>query len=169
MTTTAIALRAAGVAALLGGGARIVAAVIPAAPGSVELEALYTAIDGFLLLGLFGFYARRAEALGLAGLVAFTLAVCAFSLIGGPDADPFGFSTYQVGASILALAMALLGVAALVRRSAPPWAPLGWIAALGAGLATGTGAPWAFTAAGILFGAGFVAAGVELVRGPAPA
>lgn len=160
-------MRMAGAAAILGGGARIVASFIPWSPDQPALEALYAAIDMLLLLGLVGLYARKAAVMGAPGLVAFVVAVCAFSLIGGPDADPFGFSTYQVGAAVLALAMALLGAVALVRRALPVWAPLGWIAGLFVGLLAGAAGSWAFAAAGVLFGAGFVAAGIELIRRPA--
>lgn len=155
--------RMAGVAALLGGGARVAASFIPWSPGDASLEALYAAIDMLLLLGLFGVYARKAAVLGPVGLIGFVAATCALSLIGGPDADPFGVSTYRVGASILSVAMALFGVVALVRRAMPPWAPICWLASLGAGLAsTGADASGSFMAAGVLFGAGFVAAGLEL-------
>lgn len=158
-------IKMAGAAALLGGGARIVASFIPWSPGEPSLEALYAAIDMLLLLGLVGLYGRKSTVLGAPGLVAFIVAVCSFSFIGGPDADPFGFSTYQVGAAVLALAMASFGAVALVRRAMPPWAPIGWIASLLAGLlAAATGGASGLAAAGVLFGAGFTAAGLAMMR-----
>lgn len=157
--------RLAGVSAILGGLARIGAGLLPA-DGSPMIEALYDLTDVLMLLGLIGWYARYAGALGWLGVAGFAAAVAAFSFIGGPDADPFPFSTYQVGAAVLAIAMTVLSAAALLRRAGPPWAPIAWIAALALGIAAGAAPQIAllFVGAGLCFGLGFVLAGLSLLR-----
>jgi len=166
-------VRLAGAAAALGGAARVLSAFVPYVPSHPGLEALYAAIDVLLSFGLVGAYLTRAREIGVAGLCAFVLAASGLSFIGGPDADVFGFSTYQVGGAVVALAMAAFGAIVLVRRAAAPWAPACWIASLAAGLVASLGpagdsryAHWAFVAAGVLFGAGFVAIGREMLRQP---
>lgn len=159
--------RAAGAAALAGGVLRIIAA-FPLSAGPTTLEWLYTAIDALLLLGLIGIYLSRAARLGYLGFASFVVAVVALSFIGGPDADPFGFSTYQEGATTLAIAMVGLSLA-WVRAGERPWiAPLLWFSSVViAGILALLPAPlpsYGLSAAGILFGAGFGAAGLVLLR-----
>ncbi|MBI1187539.1 MAG: hypothetical protein GC206_09460 [Alphaproteobacteria bacterium] len=161
--------RAAAAAAILGGAARI-AAAFPLGLALPEAEALYAVIDMLLLAGLIGLYLDRAHALGFLGLAAFALAFASLSLIGGPDADPWGFSTYREGATALAIAMAGLSIAWISRGQKPIWPPLLWFASLAAGgaLTQAPGLePLALHLAGVLFGAGFVAAGAALLRRPA--
>lgn len=160
----------AALAAMLGGGLRVVAA-LPLGLAAARAELLYDAIDALLLLGLIGVYLARARALGAIGFGAFVVALCSLSFIGGPDADPWGFSTYQVGAATLTLALAALSVAWLRAGAGRSGAPLAWLASLvlgaGAGHVPGLGAERAFALAGASFGLGFVLAGAELwsIRG----
>ena len=53
-------IRLAGLAAILGGGLRIVPAFISYVPGNAPLEAFYLVIDLALLFGLIGVSARAA-------------------------------------------------------------------------------------------------------------
>lgn len=159
--------RAAGAAALAAGLLRI-AASFPILHGRETLEWLYTAIDALLLFGVMGVYFSRAPRLGFLGFASFVVAVAALSFIGGPDADPFGFSTYQEGAAALAIAMVGLSIAWL-RAGERPWlAPLFWFgSAIAGGVLALLPAPlpgYALAGAGVLFGAGFVAAGWTLLR-----
>jgi hypothetical protein len=129
----------------------------------------------FFVLGLIGIYLNRAQRLGFLGLAAFALATASLSFIGGPDANVFGFSTYEQGAAALAISMAGFSLAWL-RAGERPWAPaLCWLATLiAAGVLNLLPAPlpdYGVIAAGALFGAGFAAAGWDLVRrtgAPAP-
>jgi hypothetical protein len=162
-----ILFRLSGLAALLGGLLRIVSA-LPLSLSPESLEALWDGIDMLLTLGLIGIYVVRAEKLGFLGLAAFALAMASLSFIGGPDADPFGFSTYEQGAAALAISLLGLSIAWLragERTFAPP---LLWFASvIAAGLLGMLPAPlpsWGFAAAGMLFGAAFAAAGLDLVR-----
>ncbi|MGE0740974.1 MAG: hypothetical protein AB7O98_06490 [Hyphomonadaceae bacterium] len=164
-----ILFRLAGWAAILGGALRIFA-VFPWTSDPISLEWLYTGIDVLLLFGLIGIYLAHAGALGFLGLASFAVGVAALSFIGGPDADPFGFSTYQEGATVLALALVGLSLAWLRAGVRPLWAPGAWFASvIAAGVLAMLPAPlpsYGLGAAGALFGAGFMLAGLDLARRP---
>ncbi len=167
---SAILFKLSGLAALLGGLARI-ASALPVPLGPVAQEALWDGIDVLLTLGLIGIYLARAGKLGALGLAAFALAMASLSFIGGPDADPFGFSTYAQGAAVLAISMVGLSLA-WIRASVRPIAPpLCWFGAvIAAGVLGQMPAPlpdYGFMAAGLLFGAGFAIGGLDLLRGAA--
>lgn len=167
MVTPTHLFRLAGAAAIAAGALRI-AATFPLIQDPVALEWLYTAIDVLLLFGVIGIYLARAPRLGLLGLASFGVAVAALSFIGGPDADPFGFSTYQEGATTLAIAMVGLSIAWLRANERPLAAPIAWFGSIiAAGVLGMLPQPlpnYGLAAAGILFGAGFVIAGLELLQ-----
>lgn len=155
-----------GAAAILGGLLRIFSA-FPLLEDDMTREALYTAIDILLVFGLIGIYLARASRLGVVGFTGFVLAMAGFSFIGGPDADVFGFSTYQEGAAVVAIAMVGVSLAWLRAKERPLAAPLCWIGSvIAVGVLNMLPAPlpsYGFTAAGALFGAGFIAAGFPLL------
>jgi hypothetical protein len=158
--------RLSGAAAVAGGLARVVAS-FSWIHDPVTLEWLYDAIDVLLLFGIIGIYLERAQRLGFAGLASFVVAVASLSFIGGPDADPFGFSTYEQGSAALAIAMVGLSIAWLRARERPLSPPLCWF---GSVIAVGVFSmlpqpfpPYGLMAAGVLFGAGFVTAGTALL------
>jgi hypothetical protein len=164
--TFAQLFRFAGAAAIAGGLLRIFAS-FPLIEDRLTLEWLYTAIDVLLLFGVIGIYLVRADRLGYLGMASFGVAVAALSFIGGPDADPFGFSTYQDGATALAIAMIGLSIAWL-RAGERPWiAPAGWFGSVvAAGVLGRLPDPfpsYGLAVAGVLFGAGFVSAGIDLL------
>lgn len=166
MNTQAL-FRLSGAAAILGGLLRMLSAA-PLPLDQVAQEALWTIVDVFLGFGLIGIYLARAERLGFLGLASFVVAMAALSFIGGPDADAFGFSTYQQGAATLAIAMLGLSLAWLRAGERPLWAPLCWFASvIAAGALGALPAPWpgyGFTMGGVFFGLGFCVAGVSLLR-----
>jgi hypothetical protein len=155
-----------GASAIAGGFARVISS-FNWLQDPVALEWLYAGIDVLLLFGLMGIYLARASKLGFLGVASFGVSVAALSFIGGPDADPFGFSTYEQGASALAIGMVGLSIAWVRLGERPLAAPLCWFASvLAVGLLGMLPAPvpsYGFMAAGVLFGAGFVSAGVDLV------
>jgi len=163
MTTTQL-FRLAAAAAIAGGLLRIFVA-FPPISDPITLEWLYTGIDVLLLFGLIGIYLDRFERLGFLGLASFGVGVAALSFIGGPDADPFGFSTYEQGAATLAIAMVAFALS-WVRVGEKPIGPaLSWFAsAVVVGVVAMTPLPqtYGFMAAGVLFGAGFAWAGAAL-------
>jgi hypothetical protein len=167
--TAARLYRLSGLAALVGGVLRMGTA-LPLPLDRIALEALWVGIDVLLTLGLLGIYLIRAPKLGLLGLTAFVLAIASLSFIGGPDADVFGFSTYQQGAAALAISMVGLALAWLRAGERPLLPPLAWFASvIAVGALSGLPAPlsnYGFPAAGVLFGLGFAAAGWDLLRRP---
>jgi hypothetical protein len=170
MNTQAL-FRLSGAAAVLGGLLRMVSAA-PLPLDQMALESLWTIIDVFLSLGLIGIYLARAQRLGFLGLASFALAMAALSFIGGPDADVFGFSTYEQGAAALAIALLGLSIAWLRAGERPLAAPLLWFGSvIAAGLLgmVPASAPYAFAIGGVFFGAAFVAAGWDLLNEKAPA
>ena len=157
--------RLAAVAAIVGGLLRIVVA-FPLFSDPLTLEWLYTAIDILLLFGLIGIYLDRFERLGFLGLASFGVAVAALSFIGGPDADPFGFSTYEQGALTLAIAMVGLAMAWLRQGERPLGPALCWfgsVVCVGALGMLPVPPSYGFIGAGVLFGAGFTWAGYALL------
>jgi hypothetical protein len=159
--------RLSGASAIAGGALRIVSA-LPLSADPTQQQWLWVIIDILLTLGLIGIYVSRSEKLGFLGLMSFAIAMAALSFIGGPDADPFGFSTYEQGAATLMIALIGLSIAWLRAKEKPLAPPLCWFgAALAAGVLGMLPAPlpdYAFMVAGILFGAGFVLAGLPLLR-----
>jgi hypothetical protein len=158
--------RLAGAAGIAAGALRMIAA-LPLTVDATTGEWLYTAIDVLLVFALMGVYFVRAERLGFLGLASFAVAVAALSFIGGPDADPFGFSTYEQGAATLAIAMVGLSIAwvsANERPLAPPLCWFGSVLCIGVLNLIPPLDRYGFALAGLLFGLGFVLAGLDLVR-----
>jgi hypothetical protein len=159
--------RLGGAAAVIGGVLRI-ASSFPLSLDPMMQEALYDITDAMLLFGVIAIYLERHEQLGYLGFVSFAVAVGALSFIGGPDADPFGFSTYQQGAATLLIALLGLSFAWLRAGQKPLWAPGLWfLSAIAIGALSRLPAPfnaYGLPTAGVLFGAGFVAAGAALIH-----
>ena len=158
--------RLGGAAAVIGGVLRI-ASAFPLSRDPAILEALYDIIDMMLLFGVIAIYLDRFDKLGLLGLASFAVAVGALSFIGGPDSDPFGFSTYQQGAATFLIALLGLSFAWVRAEQRPLWAAGFWFLSAIAGGVLSRFPPlsaYGFAAAGVLFGAGFIAAGIPLVN-----
>lgn len=153
-------------AGAIGGALRVATTFIPYVPDAAWLEALYAACDLGMMFGLIAVYLATAGKVGLAGLVAFAVALAALASIVGPDANKFGVDFYRVGAALFALALSAFAVTLIVARAFIIAGAL-WIAcgAFGAA-ASATGSGSAFLIAGLASGAGFVVAGVTLFRPP---
>jgi hypothetical protein len=152
------------VAGAIGGALRIAAAFIPYVSETAWLEALYAACDLGMMFGLIGVYLATAERVGLAGLATFAVALAALASIVGPDSQAFGIDFYRVGAAAFALALATFAATLLVARVFAASAVF-WIACAALGIiASGTGNVPAFIGAGLALGAGFITAGVTLLR-----
>lgn len=158
-------LRISALLAILGGLLRIAAVFIPWSPDSPPLEALYLAIDLALLFGLMGVYLAHHRRLGVPGLAGFAIASAGLVLIARPDQVKFGFDSYYMGVLIIAIGLALLSLDLLYRR-AMVLAPGCWLASIAAG-AAGAASGYSkegLVAAGVLFGLGFVSAGLAVVN-----
>ena len=151
-------------AAVAGGALRIASIFVPWQAEQAWLEAFYGVIDLCLLFGLLGVYLAHAEKLGVAGLVTFAVALAGLASIVGPDAQMFGVDFYRVGALVFLAGLAGLSVQMLLKRVLALSAVL-WIAALVSSLAGAAfQAPLAIMGAGILLGAGYVVAGLGILR-----
>jgi hypothetical protein len=154
-------LVAAGVAAVLGGALRIVAMLTTHAFTAQTLSYFYYAIDVFLMLGLTGWYVSRAGKLGAAGLIGFIVSAAAVLMI--RSTNLFGAQTYVLGSGLLLAGLGIMNLPTLLRRDGSIVAPALWVASLACGIvATAFGSLTALAA--LLFGLGFVTAGVQLLR-----
>lgn len=115
----------AGFAAIAGGLIDIIR-VFPVLTDPITREWLYTVIDILLVFGLIGIYLVRAEKLALLGLASFAVTMAGLNFIGGPDADPFGFSTGEQGMAVIAIGMIGFSIAWLRAGERPLSPPLLW-------------------------------------------
>lgn len=155
-----------GASALTGGVLEVIARLTPLTVDIIHREALYFAVDVFLLFGVFAIYLRANERLGAVGFFGFLIAAIGVGTIIGPDAVFAGVDQYLVGGSAFGIGMAVLGIAFLLstrRRAASSC----WIAAVVSGLAGSMPAvaEIAGLISGLAFGLGFILAGVEIVFG----
>jgi hypothetical protein len=158
-----ILLRIFGILALLGGVARIAGALIPYAE-QVWLVWLYLITDALLLFGLMGVYFAYRGQIGWFGLLGFAVAELGIASIVGPDTIINGYETYQLGVAVITVGLTLFSIQLLIKRT--PWlAPALWLSSTFVGIGLGVAAQidLGFFAGGILYGLGFVAAGVSLV------
>lgn len=165
--TDGLLLRVLGAAAIVGGLLRIGSAFIPWAPDQVWLELLYLAIDVCLLFGLMGVYLAYRDRVGVVGFVAFAIAETGMASIVGPDGvvPAYGVDTYQLGVLVVTVGLTLFAIVQLVARAGPPWPPLCWIATMlvGVGWSFSGDPEMGFLIGGVLFGLGFVLAGLPLL------
>ncbi len=154
-------LHLAGLAAIAGGALRVGEPLLRTVLTGDALPLVYFLIDVLLLLGLMGWYACRAEKLGIAGLVGFVSGTVGILVI--RSAGLFGTQGYTIGATLLLLGLVVMNAPTLIRRDGPICPPLLWLIAFLCGLASLAYAPLAFVA-GTVFGIGYILAGVSLLR-----
>ncbi len=156
-------LQLSGVAAILGGLLRIADSFTAGVVDAHALSFLYFATDVLLLFGLLGIYLVRAKELGLVALSGFAIAVTGILMI--RSGWLFGVGGYRLSATVLLVGLTMLSIAMLCRAGTPKWAPNLWLISLASGIAGAAGAgAWAIALAGVTFGAGFVVAGINLLR-----
>jgi hypothetical protein len=162
MMQTRTLLKLGGIAAIVGGALRLGEPALRMMFAGNALLISFFVIDVFLLLGLFGWYAWRAEKLGIAGLIGFMSGAVGIMTI--RSADLFaGRSGYIAGATLLLAGFVVMNTGALTRRDGPICPPLLWLIAFLCGLGSLAYAPLAFVA-GTVFGIGYIFAGVSLLR-----
>jgi hypothetical protein len=116
------------VAAILGGGLRVVDGFLNNADIHVQ-QVAYFLTDVMLIFGLCGIYLSRSNRLGLAGLFGFALSITGILMV-----RSFGQGAYLVGASVTLLGMVVLSVVMLAKGTFPKLAPILWIASLVVGV-----------------------------------
>jgi hypothetical protein len=158
---SATLFRLSGAAAVAGGMLRIANTFTLHMFDPHSLALIYLATDVFLLLGLIGWYASRADSLGASGAVGFVIAVVGILVIRSTDLFPA--SGYRIGATALLAGLVVASIPILLRRGGPVLAPVLWLLSFVCGLASMVIAPLA-TLSAVLFGAGFICAGFGLLR-----
>jgi hypothetical protein len=155
-------VRAAGVAAVVGGLLRIANSFAGRWMGERTLGIVYFVEDLLLLAGLLGIYLSQRRAQGIVGLVGFALGVLGLFTI--RSASLFGWIGYQLGAAELLIGLSIL--AARTISTGQRAVPALFFASLALGLLSlvpALAGPCALLAA-IAFGLGFALAGLRLLR-----
>jgi len=153
--------RLSGIAAIAGGALRIANTVTMHMFDPHTLALSYLATDVFLLFGLIGWYASRANGLGVSGVIGFSVAIIGILII--RSADLFPGQGYLLGATALLAGLVVMSVPALLRRDGPILTPVLWLSSFICAMASIMIAPLAVVSAA-LFGAGFICAGLGLLR-----
>jgi hypothetical protein len=160
MQSTTI-LRLGGASAIAGGLLRIANTFTIHAFDAHTLALIYLLTDALLLFGLMGWYASRAGRLGASGVAGFAIAVAGILII--RSADLFPGTGYLMGAAVLLAGLAIMNAPILLRRNDTIVPPLLWLLSLLSAVLSIAFAPFAIASA-VLFGAGFICAGLHLVR-----
>lgn len=156
-----IVFKALGTAAIAGGLLRIADSFTGSVFDMPTLERMYFATDVFLLLGTSGWYFSRASKLGSPGLTGYALSILGICII--RSAGLFGPRGYVTGAALFLIGLSIMNLLTLFRRDGPRAAPVIWLVSLVFAMLALTSGPLA-AVAGVIFGLGFIAAGVSLWR-----
>jgi hypothetical protein len=154
-------LRLGGVAAIGGGALRIANTFSMNLLSAHLLDCLYLVTDILLLLGLVGWYVSRADRLGVSGVIGFVVAIAGVVTIRSAAMFP-GFG-YVAGAMALLAGLVIMSIPGLLNRAdarLPAWL---WLGSFMSAIASIALAPLGVLSA-ILFGAGFICAGIHLLR-----
>jgi drug/metabolite transporter (DMT)-like permease len=163
---TNLATRLGGAAAIAGGELRVADAYL-AVTGAVRAQQIaYFITDLLLIVGLCGIYFPRRKTLGVAGLLGFAASIAGLFIVRTSGLNGLGSNSYLIGATVTLIGVVAMGTVMLVRKAFPKLGPALWIASFVVGL-IGLLSPklsWAVALAGVIFGIGFIAAGINLFR-----
>jgi hypothetical protein len=167
MDTTTHRLLAAG--AIAGGLLRVANAFTTGVLSAQALQFSYALTDLLMLVGLAGILLTWRGELERLGYIGVGIAAIGLTVIRGTGFTSIAMQGYMIGAAIAVIGVAVLGADMLWRRIGNALAPIFWIASFGLAVAGAFGGWAALQAlAGIAFGAGFVFAGIDVLRvGPA--
>ena len=156
-------IRWGGLAAMLAGLLRGIASFTPTT-ASVGLQIFYFTIDVLLLLSVIDVYAFQKQEMGRWGLVGYLLALIGAGLLLGHDVVNALAFLYPVAAILFAVGISALAIRSWAANTLP-W----WVSAL---LITSTivgilgfvvkGFDILFVISGVIFGIGFIGAGLTL-------
>jgi hypothetical protein len=156
-----VLLKLAGAAAVAGGLLRIVNAFAAHTLDPHALALIYLATDDLLLLGLIGWYAPRASGLGASGAAGFAGAVTGFLTIRSAAMFP-GYG-YPMGAALLLAGLVVMSARELLRRKPPSLPAWFWLASFACAMLSILATPLVMASA-ILFSAGFICAGLRMLK-----
>lgn len=152
-------------ACVLGGFLRLISSFVDSGAATDYTEVLYSVIDLCFILGLIGFYLLYRTNLVWVGHIGFTLAICGFGFIAGPETNIFGVAVYQLGSPIVGAGVLLLSANLIKAKLCGLVAPLSLVCSVIIGLVSMlVGSNLLFIVSGVLFGIGFMALGMQVWR-----
>jgi hypothetical protein len=159
-------LRLCAFAAIVGGALRVADAYLATTGAVRALQIAYFVTDVMLLFGLCGIYFPLRKILGSVGLFGFVAAVVGLLIVRTSRLNGLGSIAYLIGAAVTLFGVVAMATVMLARKAFPKLGPALWIASLIVGLIglTSTKLSWAVALAGVLFGIGFVVAGINLLQ-----
>ena len=158
-------IRLGALAAVVGGTLRVASAFVPATEPLGGVEWFYLVIDILLMFAVVAVYAYQHSESGVWGFAGFVLAAIGIESIGGPDGRIGTVDVYTAGASVIGIGMVLLAVGCWVANKLPRYVAVVWMLSTAVGVlaifAQMSGV--SFQVAGVLFGLGFVGAGMHIL------
>ena len=156
-------IRWGGLAAILAGLLRGIASFTPTA-ASVGLQIFYFTIDVLLLLGAIGVYAFQKQEIGRWGFFGFVMALIGAGLLIGHDVVSSVAFLYPVAAFLFAVGISVLAIRSWAANTLPRWTSALLITStllgiLGYGI---KGFDVLFVVSGVIFGIGFIGAGLTV-------
>lgn len=164
-------LRLCAVAAVAGGGLRVADAFLAVTSAAHAQQIAYFVTDLMLMLGLCGIYLPGRKTLGLTGFLGFAASIAGLLIVRSSAWNGLGSNSYMIGATVTLMGVVAMGAVMLVRKAFPKLGPMLWITSFVVGL-IGLLSPkfgWAVALAGVIFGVGFIVAGVSVLRTQSPA
>lgn len=164
--TDSFLLRLSGACGLLGGLLRIASPFFGSLLDDRALHLLWLGTDALLLFGTLGLWIatrRKTEAWGVVGMA---LAVTGLLLVRASAAQIFGPDSYGVGAGLWGVGQAILAATLLITRAGYRASSVLWLASFLLGLIGARLDLWldGFGWAGVVFAAGWICAGLTLMR-----
>ncbi len=156
-------IRWGGLAAVLAGILRVIASFTPTTT-SVGLQIFYFVIDVLLLLGVIGVYAFQKQETGRWGFVGFVMALIGAGLLIGHDVVSAVAFLYPVAAFLFAVGISVLAIRSSVANTLPRWTSALLITSTVIGILGFVvgGFDILFIISGVIFGIGFIGAGLTV-------
>jgi hypothetical protein len=163
---SATLLRVSAPAAIAGGALRTANSFTTNLLSTATLDQLYLVTDVLLLAGIAGVWWRRRQSLGPAAHTGVAIFVVGTLAIRVSALGVLGVAGYQIGAAIALVGLAAYSVETVIRRGASLCPPVLWLVSLACAIvgALGVAPHILIGAAGVTFGAGFILAGVEVLK-----
>ena len=156
-------IRWGGLAAILAGLLRGIASFTPTT-ASVGLQIFYFTIDVLLLLSVIDVYAFQKQEMGRWGLVGYLLALIGPGLLLGHDVVNALAFLYPVAAFLFAVGISVLAIRSSVANTLPRWTSALLITSTVIGILGFVvgGFDILFVISGVIFGIGFIGAGLTV-------
>ena len=159
-------LRLFGAAALAGGGLRVADTFLAATNAVRAQQIAFFVTDLLLILGLCGVYLPRRKVLGVVGFLGFAASIAGLLIVRTSGLIGLRPNSYLTGATVTLVGTVAMDTVMLVRKAFPRLGPALWIASFIVGLIGLLSAKltWAIPLAGVIFGVGFLMAGMNVLQ-----